>query len=73
MFRCYYKIKNYEVDIIDKKLVEGDSKMSEKTDLEKALNGVAKIKEEFLDNRMVFYGVESMMRLQRTSLIGYFI
>lgn len=28
--------------------------MSEKTDLEKALNGVAKIKEEFLDNRMVF-------------------
>lgn len=35
-------------------LVEGDDKMSEKTDLEKALNGVAKIKEEFLDNRMVF-------------------
>jgi ATP-dependent Clp protease protease subunit len=34
--------------------VEGDLKMSEKTDLEKALNGVAKIKEEFLDNRMVF-------------------
>ena len=28
--------------------------MSEKTDLEKALNGVAKIKEEFLDNRIVF-------------------
>lgn len=34
--------------------MEGDDKMSEKTDLEKALNGVAKIKEEFLDNRMVF-------------------
>lgn len=28
--------------------------MSEKTELEKALNGVAKIKEEFLDNRIVF-------------------
>lgn len=35
-------------------LVEGDNHMSETTELEKALNGVAKIKEEFLDNRIVF-------------------